>query len=88
MIAHRLRERDLLDVARELAAAEHTTVDEMFAHRRCSGAAALRARKAFFQRCVSLGLSQSEIGRMVGLEATTVCHALKGPRLRAVRGAA
>jgi hypothetical protein len=72
-----LRQRDLLDVAEDIARSFHLTVDEMF-RERCGIPA--EARGAFYAYLWALGWSNALIGRVCKVDRKSIIAALRAPR--------
>jgi hypothetical protein len=73
-IVARLRERDLLDVARDCARPWHMTVEDMFARRNGPGR---RARAALWAYLLAVGWSSNDVGKLCGFDHSTVLQAVK-----------
>ena len=85
-VAQHLRERGLLDVARDIADAHHVTLDEILGRDRTPHH--VRARVVFWAVLRARGLSYPAIGRMVGRDHTSVIATMKAHARRAVIGEA
>jgi chromosomal replication initiation ATPase DnaA len=72
-----LTERDLLELATSCAIEQHVTLTEMFSRSRL--APIVRARRSFFVALRDMGWSFPAIGRLVGMDHTTIIHNVYHP---------